>query len=130
MQEYLQQINRRPVSPPLAIAPGADKTGEYAGFEGGDRIRGRGLFYAACHACHPNGNTGISQVPLPRDKPAAFYARKIREGDGLGAVLSGLDPNAYDAQAGLFMPFFGVDRLDNRRVRDIIAYVKSLPPLK
>ena len=127
LQTYLLAITQHPVRTPLAIAPAADKTGEYRGFEGGNRLSGRPLFYAACHACHPNGNAGIAPA-LPRDRPASFYARKIREGDGLGAVLSGVDPNAYDPNSGQFMPFFGADRLSRRQIRDIIAYIKSLPP--
>jgi hypothetical protein len=67
-------------------------------------------------------------VPIPKDKPAAFYARKIREGDGLGAVLAGVDPEAYDPAAELFMPFFGADRLTNDQIRDIIAFIKSPQP--
>jgi len=125
---YLQSITRTPVRMALPIAPAADKTGRYLGFEGGNRISGKSLFFAACHLCHPSGNAGIAPVPIPRDRAPAFYAMKIREGDGLGAVLSGVDPNAYDPASGKFMPFFGADRLAKQQIRDIIAYVKSLPP--
>ncbi len=128
LQAYLAGITKRPIPTPLALAPAADKTGEYSGFDGGDRINGRQLFFAACHTCHPNGNPGIASAPIPRDQPAASYARKIREGDGLGSTLSGLDPNAYDPDGELFMPFFGADRLTKNQIRDIIAYIKSLPP--
>lgn len=123
---YLENITRRSVSEPLALAPAADKTGAYSGFKGGDRFVGRDLFYAACHSCHPNAGAGIGPA-LPRSKEPAFYARKVREGDGLGAVLSGLDPNAYDPRAGKFMPFFGADRLSDDKLRHIIAYIRSLP---
>lgn len=128
LQAYLKGITKRPVRVPLALAPAADKTGEYGGLDGGDRIAGRRLFFAACHTCHPNGKSGIAPVPIPKDKPAAFYGRKIREGDGLGAVLAGVDPNAYDPAAELFMPFFGADRLTNNQIRDIIAFIKSPQP--
>jgi mono/diheme cytochrome c family protein len=111
------------------MAPAADKTGEYVGFDGGYRITGRQLFFAACHTCHPNGNAGIAPAPIARDQSPAYYARKIREGDGLGSTLSGLDPNAYDPDGGQFMPFFGADRLTNGQVRHVIAFIKSLPPL-
>jgi cytochrome c5 len=127
LQEYLKTINKRPATLPQPYTPAADKTGEYRGFEGGDRIEGRRLFHAACHTCHPNGNAGLAPLAIARDQPAAFYARKIREGDGLGSVLSGVDPNAYDPEAGLFMPFFGADRLSNQQIRDIIAFIKTLP---
>jgi mono/diheme cytochrome c family protein len=127
LQAYLEAITRRPTSVPLAITPGADKTREYAGFSGGNRHTGRDLFYAACHTCHPNGNKGIGPT-LPRKKDPAFYAKKIREGDGLGAVLAGIDPNAYDQKSGQFMPFFGADRLSKEQIRHIIAYIKSLSP--
>lgn len=127
LQAYLQSITRRPIYTALAIAPAADKTGEYRGFEGGNRLNGKPLFFAACHSCHPNGNTGIAPA-IPRNRDVAFYARKIREGDGLGAMLSGVDPNAYDPTSGQFMPFFGADRLSKKQIRHLIAYLKSLPP--
>lgn len=127
LQAYLKSINRRPELAALTIAPGADPTGDYAGFEGGDKIVGRGLFFAACHACHPNGNDGIAPVGIPRDKAPSFYARKIREGNGMGAKYAGINPDAYDPAAGEYMPFFGLDKLANQEIRDIIAYIKSLP---
>ncbi|MFH1566465.1 MAG: c-type cytochrome [Gemmatimonadota bacterium] len=127
LETYLRAIDRQPVVLPLAYAPAADLTGEYAGFGGGDKRRGRELFYAACHVCHPNGNSGLAPA-IPRGKEPAFYARKVREGNGLGAVLSGLDPNAYDRRSGLHMPFFGADRLSNGDIRDIVAYLMALAP--
>lgn len=130
LQAYLSGITRLPINAPLSIAPAADKTGEYAGFEGGDRIAGRELFFSACHTCHPNGKAGIAPVAIPTDRPASYYARKIREGNGLGSVFAGVDPNAYDPDGELVMPFFGADRLTNQQVRHIIAYIKSLPVKK
>lgn len=127
LRAYLRFINRKQQRESLALVSGADLTGEYLGFEEGDRLKGRDLFYAACHSCHPNAKSGIGPA-LPRDREPAFYAKKVREGDGLGAQLTGLDPNAYDPNAGLFMPFFAVDRLSNQQLSDIIAYIKSLPP--
>jgi mono/diheme cytochrome c family protein len=124
LDAYLANITLRSITDPLALAPAADKTGQYAGFDGGDKFVGRDLFYAACHACHPNGNSGIGP-DLPRDKDPAFYARKVREGDGLGTVLSGLNPNAYDPREGLFMPFFGADRLSDTQMRHIIAFIRA-----
>lgn len=128
LQAYLRAITRQPTRQPLAYTAAADLTGEYAVFEGGDKRRGRTRFFAACHTCHPNGNAGLAPVPVPRGREAAFYARKVREGNGLGAVYSGLDPDAYDRHGGLFMPFFGADRLSNQDIRDIIAYIRTLPP--
>lgn len=128
LQAYLEAITPRPDPAPLAIAPAADQSGEYQGYEEGNRLDGQPLFFAACHACHPNGNAGIAPA-IPRDREPPFYARKVREGDGLGTVLSGIDPDAYDPEAGRFMPFFGADRLSRGQIRDIIAYIKSLPPL-
>jgi cytochrome c553 len=127
LRAYLRFINRKQQRQSLALSSGADRTGEYLGYEEGNRIRGRELFYAACHSCHPNARSGIGPA-LPADREPAFYARKVREGDGLGAQIAGLDPNAYDPNAGLFMPFFAVDRLSNQQLSDIIAYLRSLPP--
>ena len=127
LEAFLNSINRRPEHDAQPIAPAADKTGEYSDYQDGDKAMGRSLFYAACHTCHPNGEAGIAPA-IPRQKPPAYYARKIREGDGLGAVLSGLDPNAYDPASGQFMPFFGADRLSKDQIRHIIAYILSLPP--
>jgi mono/diheme cytochrome c family protein len=128
LQLYLDAITRRPLPAPLPIAPAADKTGRYDGFGDGNKLLGRDLFYAACNVCHPNGNTGIAPNPIPRDRPVSYYAKVIREGDGLGAVLSGVDPNAYMDGSRKFMPFFGADRLSKEQIRHIIAFMKSLPP--
>ena len=127
LQRYLKNITRQPNKAPLPLAPAADKTGEYAGYDSGDKVAGRELFFAACHNCHPNGNAGIAPA-LPRDRDPSFYARKVRQGNGLGAQLSGLDPDAYDPAYGEFMPFFGVDRLSRRQLQHIIAFIRSLPP--
>ena len=128
LRAYLKAISQRALRTPLALAPAADHTGEYKGFEGGNRLSGKDLFYAACHSCHPNGNAGIAPKPLARNREPAYYARVVREGDGLGSVLSGIDPNAYSFKDGRFSPFFGADRLSDAQLRDIIAYIKSLPP--
>ena len=127
MQAYRQSINFL-TARTWHYPPAAAKTGEYALFAGGDRSRARELFYATCHACHPNGNAGIAPAALTREKDPSYYARKIREGDGLGTVLSGIDPNAYDRKPGQFMPSYGADILANRDIRDLIAHVMSLPP--
>ena len=64
LRAYLKAISQRALRTPLALAPAADHTGEYKGFEGGNRLSGKDLFYAACHSCHPNGNAGIAPKPL------------------------------------------------------------------
>ena len=127
LRAYLRFINRKQQRQSLALTSGADRTGEYLGFDEGDRIKGRGLFYATCHSCHPNARSGIGPA-LPSDREPAYYAKKVREGDGLGAQIAGLDPNAYDPSSGQFMPYFAVDRLSNQQLSDIIAYIKSIPP--
>lgn len=43
--------------------------------------------------------TPPSRVAIPRDKPASFYAKKIREGDGLDSTLAGVD--AYDPEGDI-----------------------------
>lgn len=127
LRAYLRYINRKQQRETLVLTSGADRTGEYLGFDEGNRIRGRELFYATCHTCHPNAKSGIGPA-LPIDRDPAYYAKKVREGDGLGAQIGGLDPNAYDAASGMFMPFFAVDRLSNNQLSDIIAYIRSIPP--
>lgn len=128
LRAYLKSLSFKLIRTAQPIAPAADLTGEYPAFAGGNRFEGKEVFYATCHSCHPNGNAGIAPKPIPRDQDPSYYAKYIREGDGLGAVLSGVDPNAYQFKSGRFMPFFGADRLSNEQIRDIIAYIKSLPP--
>jgi len=128
LKAYLKSLSFKLVRRAQPIAPAADLTGEYPVYAGGNRFEGKEVFYAACHSCHPNGNAGIAPKPIPRDQDFSYYAKYIREGDGLGAVLSGVDPNAYQYKDGRFMPFFGADRLSNEQISDIIAYIKSLPP--
>ncbi len=127
LRAYLRYINRKQQRESLVLSSGADRTGEYLGFDEGNRLRGRDLFYAACHTCHPNAKSGIGPA-LPTDREPAYYARKVREGDGLGAQIAGIDPNAYDPGSGQFMPFFSVDRLSNDQLSDLIAYIRSIPP--
>jgi len=127
LRAYLRFINRKQQRESLVLSSGADRTGEYLGYDAGNRLRGRELFYATCHSCHPNARSGIGSA-LPLDREPAFYARKVREGDGLGAQIGGLDPNAYNPASGQFMPFFAVDRLSNDQLSDIIAYIRSIPP--
>ena len=38
-----------------------------------------------------------------------------------------MDANAFTLVAGKFMPFFGADRLTKNELRDVIAYLLSLP---
>ena len=128
LRAYLKSLSFKLVRIAQPLAAAADQTGEYPVYAGGNRFDGKEIFYAACHSCHPNGNAGIAPKSIPRDQEPSYYARYIREGDGLGAVLSGVDPNAYQYKKGRFMPFFGADRLSNEQIRDIIAYIKSLPP--
>lgn len=128
LRAYLKSLSFKIIRIAQPIAPAADMTGEYPGFTGGNRFEGKEIFYSACHSCHPNGNGGIAPKPLPRDQEPSYYAKYIREGDGLGTVLSGVDPNAYQFKEGRFMPFYGADRLSDAQIRDIISYIKSLPP--
>ena len=125
LNAYILEISPQMKIRPLFPAPAAARV--YDGFEAGDRRIGRKLFYRACHVCHPNGGSGIGPALNP-NLPAGAYAKKIREGDGFAAVASGIDPNAYNPKSGEFMPFFGIDRLSDPDVRDIIAYIKSLRP--
>ncbi len=83
-------------------------------FRGGDADRGRPLFFAACHSCHPNGGAGIA--PTLEKSSVADIAKKVREGNGL---LRG------SRQPGQWMPSFGRERLTDQQVADIAAFIQT-----
>lgn len=78
----------------------------------GDASAGKGLFEAACGVCHPKGEKGVGPAltgpdfakKYPADPPLISLTRK-----GIGG-----------------MPGFSPQRLSDKEVADIIAYVRSL----
>ena len=84
-------------------------------FRNGDADRGRELFYAACHGCHPQGRAGIA-TSLEKST-VADVAKKTREGNGL---LRGA------RKEGEWMPSFGRERLTDQQVADLAAFVQTL----
>jgi mono/diheme cytochrome c family protein len=114
---YLQSISPKKPQPPLQIQPALEATLDYhrEKYQGGDADRGRGLFFRACHGCHPRGAAGLGPG-LTGTAPDAV-ARAVREGNGL---LRGA------RRPGAWAPFFGKDRLNDQQVADVAAFVSSL----
>lgn len=115
---YLRSISKRR-QPALRIdtALEADLDYDRPKYRGGDPLKGRNLFYRACHGCHPHGGVGVG--PKIRGLSVPEIARAVREGNGL---LRG-------ARKGTaWMPAFGRDRLSHAQVADIAAWVSGLEP--
>ncbi|MFO0728027.1 MAG: c-type cytochrome [Myxococcota bacterium] len=114
---YLESISPRKGQAPIAIQPALEAGLDYDRdkYRGGEATRGRDLFFAACHSCHPLGRAGIG--PAIFGKQPAEVALKVREGNGL--LRGNRSPTA-------FAPFFGKDRLSDAQVADIAAYVATL----
>lgn len=104
-----------PSMPRIQTALEADLNYDRPKYRGGDAERGRGLFYRACHACHPHGGQGVA--PSIRGASLADVAKAVREGNGL---LRGA------RRVGAWSPAFGTNRLTHRQVADIAAYVVGL----
>jgi mono/diheme cytochrome c family protein len=102
-------------SPKIEPALVADLDYNRSEYRGGDADRGRGLFYATCHGCHPHGGQGLA--PSIIGKSFSEVAKKVREGNGL---LRG------NRKGSEWSPAYGMNRLDNQQVADIGAYVDTL----
>jgi cytochrome c553 len=113
---YLESISPRRGQPPVVIQPALEANLDYDRdkYHGGDSRRGRQLFFAACHSCHPKGAAGVG--PAITGKPTAHIARTVREGNGL---LRGKKIE------GTFHGFYGKDRLTDAEVADIAAFIQS-----
>jgi cytochrome c len=117
LEAFLKSISPRETTVVIQPSLEADLDYDRDKYKGGDGDAGRALFFKACHSCHPKGGQGIA--PSIKGKTFAEVARKVREGNGL---LRG-------ARVGSeWMPFFGLNRLDNKQLADIAAYVASLSP--
>lgn len=116
---FLESISPKRAQPPLVIKPALEANLDYDRdkYRGGDSDRGRALFLAACHSCHPHGGQGLGPSLFGKAPPEV--ALKVREGNGLlrGARIQ-----------GAWMAFYGSDRLSDPQVADLAAFVASLGP--
>ena len=90
---------------------------------GGDPVRGRTLFDRTCVVCHGGGGAGTDRGPrVARSiRTAEYIARRIRtSGSAKSAV--------YGELTGGVMPFWARDRLDDGELRDLVAFLRQLPP--
>lgn len=111
----LRKGRRRAAPVQLVTALEADLDYNRPKYRGGDPKAGRGLFYRACHSCHPHGGAGLG--PSIAGLSVAEVAKATREGNGLiRGARKGSD----------WMPAFGQTRLADGQVADIAAYVRSL----
>ncbi|MDQ3622009.1 MAG: cytochrome c [Verrucomicrobiota bacterium] len=69
--------------------------------------RGRIVFMAHCHKCHPNGEAGLG--PAINDKPLPEFLMKTQTRVGLGA-----------------MPSFSREQISDDELEDLIRYLKGL----
>jgi mono/diheme cytochrome c family protein len=114
---FLESISPKRGLPPLVVQPSLAPDLDYDRdeFRGGDAAAGRATFFAACHACHPSGGPGIG--PTLRGLAPAAIAAGAREGNGL--MRGTRAPGRYAA-------FFGKDRLRDRDLADVIAFLATL----
>lgn len=104
---------------PIQIQPSLVASGDYQRpeFMGGSIRRGQSLFYRACHGCHPHANReGLGGVVAGMGLGKVAFA--VREGTGL---LRG------SQRPGAWMPFYGADRLSDRELADIAAFIIAVP---
>lgn len=116
---FLKSISKGKKQPALRIFTALEADLDYnrEKYRRGHITTGRGLFYRACHSCHPHAGTGLG--PTIIGKSAAETAQAIREGNGM---IRGARKGSN------WMPAFGLGRLDNSDVANIAAYVASLQP--
>lgn len=116
---YLESLapRSRRKRPAVRIMTGLEADLDYdrPKYRGGISSHGRTLFYLACHGCHPHGRRGLG--PDITGRTVADVARKVREGNGM--LRGTRKENAWS-------PAFSVDRLSDRQVADIGAFVETL----
>jgi mono/diheme cytochrome c family protein len=69
--------------------------------------RGRLVFLASCHACHPGGEGGLG--PALNNKPLPGFLKRFQVRHGLGV-----------------MPSFRSDELSDAQLADLMAYLGRL----
>lgn len=70
-------------------------------------VRGREVFYAQCHYCHPHGAAGLG--PAIVNKPLPSFMIKLQVRHGLGA-----------------MPSIKDDRVPDTDLDALVAYIKEV----
>lgn len=88
---------------------------------GGDMIAGRDVYHETCVVCHGEEGAGSQKAPplAGAGTEAPLIAERVR--------LSGrADSAVYPGLAGGRMPFWGLDRLSERELLDVIAYVEAI----
>lgn len=94
---------------------------------GGDPIVGREVFNRSCVVCHGTDAVGTGQAPPLDGSPltADYIARRVR-------TSGRADSPTYDGLTGGVMPFWGLDRLSDGELLDVVAYVEmrsmEMPP--
>ena len=69
--------------------------------------RGRAVFMANCHQCHPGGEAGLG--PAINDKPFPEFLKKFQVRHGLGT-----------------MPSFSEQKISDEQLEDLMAYLNAL----
>jgi mono/diheme cytochrome c family protein len=69
--------------------------------------RGRAVFMANCHQCHPGGEAGLG--PALNDKPFPEFLKKFQVRRGLGT-----------------MPSFSEQEISDEQLDDLMEYLKAL----
>ncbi len=91
-----------------------------ANLSGGDPMHGRELFNTRCVACHGEDAVGTEKAPPLIFAPLArdYIARRVR-------TSGRIDSTVYDGLTGGVMPFWGLDRLSDDELLDVVAYVEQ-----
>jgi mono/diheme cytochrome c family protein len=84
---------REPIATPVALDQRAE--------------RGRAVFMANCHQCHPGGEAGLG--PALNDKPLPDFLKKFQVRHGLGT-----------------MPSFSEQKISDEQLDDLMEYLKAL----
>jgi len=98
-----------------------------ADVSGGDADAGRTIFNSRCVVCHGADAVGTERAPALTFAPldADYIAARVR-------TSGRTDSPTYDGLTGGVMPFWGLDRLSDDELRDVVAYVVArsmeMPP--